>query len=77
MFLTVDFKINDKWIIKSGSDFKELSVIEMVVDAESNKSQVNSILKYTIDSKIEEHLPTKLLINEYMGLFFTLSIKPL
>jgi len=34
--------INDKWLIKSGSDFKELSVIEMAIGAESNKSQINS-----------------------------------
>ncbi|RNA30440.1 trifunctional nucleotide phosphoesterase -like [Brachionus plicatilis] len=57
-------QINEKWIIKSGTDFRELSVIEL--DLSEKFRGVNKIEKYIIDSKIEENLEIKSIIDSYL-----------
>ena len=58
--------MNGKWIIKSGSDFKEFSLIELALDLK-NKPVVSSIGKYVVNSKIEEDKEFKEIVDEFYG----------
>jgi 5'-nucleotidase len=66
-------KINEKWVLKSGTDFREFSYISMSIDKEkydslSANSNVKKILKFIVDSKIEESLEIKNLVDHYLGI---------
>lgn len=53
-------KINDRWVIKSGTDFREFSLIEMI-----SPSKIVKIEKYQIDSSVEENQEIKDLVESY------------
>ena len=59
------FKVQDKWVIKSGTDLKELSFVKTTFD--EKLFSVEKIEKYIIDSKIEENYKVKSLVDSYMG----------
>lgn len=56
--------VNDKWIIKSGCDFKNLTSIEI---SHQDKS-VKKINKYVIDSSVPENNDLKSIVDEYMSI---------
>lgn len=59
--------INEKWVIKSGTDFKSLSLIE--VEKRSNeKFQVTKIESYDIDSKFREDEVVSLIVEDFNNL---------
>lgn len=60
------FKFNNKWVIKSGTDFRELSYIELSL-TNDNVSRVDRIDKYIIDSKIQENSEIKAIVDSYLG----------
>lgn len=60
-------KINNKWVIKSGMEFRWLTTVDMVVT--DNKSEVVKIEKHSVDSSFPEDAETKSLIDSYLGLF--------
>lgn len=61
-------QIGDKWVVKSGSDFKELSFIQLcLTDEVEKKVQVTSIEKYIVDSTIEPKPSIQAIVNSYMG----------
>jgi len=67
-------KIYEKWVVKSGTDFRELSLIELTLD--DNTVLVDKIEKYVVDSKIPEKDEIKDLVNSYLGfLLFYLFLK--
>jgi hypothetical protein len=67
-------KIYEKWVVKSGTDFRELSLIELTLD--DNTVLVDKIEKYVVDSKIPEKDEIKDLVNSYLGfLIFYLFLK--
>ena len=51
--------------MKSGTDFKELTLIE--VSLSEKEFSVDKIEKYIVDSKINEKLEVNTLINNYTG----------
>ena len=57
-------KVNEKWIVKSGTDFKEFSLIELALDA-NKKLGVSSIGRYFVDSKIEEDKEMKEIVDDF------------
>ncbi|CAF0939710.1 unnamed protein product [Brachionus calyciflorus] len=57
-------KIKDCWVIKSGSDFKEFSIIELEI-FNKQMSVVKSIKKVLVDSKIPEDREIKEIIKKY------------
>jgi 5'-nucleotidase len=64
-----DFKINqinDRVIVKSGSDFRELSYIELDFEGPS-QLKVNRITKITVNSKIEENDKISKIVDSYLG----------
>ena len=58
-------KVNEKWVIKSGSDFRNLSLIE--IDFNEKKPSVKKIEKFTIDSKVKEDEEVKEMVEEFMS----------
>ena len=56
--------VNGKWVIKSGSDFKELSVIEIDI---SEVIKLKKIEKVIIDSKVPEDSRIKGMVDTYLG----------
>lgn len=66
MFQPFSNKINDKWIIKSGCDFKDLSLINLE-KLSSKKPIVTKIERYFVDSKIEEDSHLKKSIDHYIS----------
>ena len=58
-------QIYQKWVVKSGTDFRELSLIELTLD--DNTVLVDKIEKYVVDSKIPEKEEIKDLVNSYLG----------
>ncbi len=57
--------ISNKWVVKSGTDFREFSLIELYLD--DKKISINRIEKYIIDSKIEEKKEITDIVNSYLG----------
>ncbi|RMZ95270.1 trifunctional nucleotide phosphoesterase -like, partial [Brachionus plicatilis] len=55
--------VNNCWIIKSGSDFKEFSVLELEI---SDKALVKSIKKIIVDSKIPEDREIKEIAHRHL-----------
>lgn len=51
--------VNNIWIIKSGTDFRNLSRVELA------GKEVVKIKKYTIDSKVVEDCELKVIVDEY------------
>lgn len=58
---------NDKWLVKSGADFRELSLIEMNFDIEKKTKKVTKIEHYFIESIIPEDEKIKEIVDKYMG----------
>lgn len=56
--------VNGNWVIKSGSDFKELSVIEIDI---SEKIKLRKIEKIIIDSQVPENNRIKEMVDSYLG----------
>lgn len=52
------------WIVKSGCDFKEFSVLELEIN---DKTLVKSIKKVIVDSKIPEDQQTKQITQKYLS----------
>jgi 5'-nucleotidase len=52
---------NNKWIIKSGTDFRNLTLIEL-----NQNLKVNKIEKFTIDSNINEDKEIAELVQNYL-----------
>ncbi len=62
-------KINERWIIKSGTDFRDLSLIEMGLQLDNNIVEyclVTKIQHYIIDSKIEENQDIAEIVHGFM-----------
>ena len=60
-------KVNEKWIIKSGTDFKNLSLVEVVQKHEEKRFVVNKIENYSIDSKLEEDEEMKSIVTKFLS----------
>lgn len=61
--------INGKWIIKSGTDFKSLSLIEVGKQEEADeKLTVNKIESFDIDFKLREDDEVKQIVEEFNNL---------
>ena len=59
-------KTNEKWIIKSGCDFKDLSLIQ-IEKSVGEKPFVTKIERFTVDSKLEEDKELKVLLDSYLS----------
>jgi 5'-nucleotidase len=60
--------INATWVIKSGTDFRDLSLIEMgIKEHPSDTAIVTQIEHYKIDSKVEENEDLAALVKFYTG----------
>ena len=57
-------------MIKSGADFRDLSLIEMRLDKENNTKKVTKIEHYLIESSIPEEPIMKEIVNKYLGILF-------
>ena len=58
--------VNGKWIIKSGTDFKSLSLIEVGKKAEAYETyNVNKIESFDIDFKLREDAEIKLIVEDF------------
>jgi hypothetical protein len=69
-FLTCFFilvKVGDRFAIKSGCDFKELSLIELCIGPD-NQSFVKKIEKCVVDSSLKENEKIKGLVDMYFGI---------
>lgn len=67
--------INGKWIIKSGTDFKSLSLIEVGKQEEADeKLTVNKIESFDIDFKLREDYEVKQIVEEFNSKFIKLII---
>lgn len=62
--------INNKWIIKSGCDFKNLSHIFLNL----SDLKVSKIIKYTINSNIEENIQLKQIVDEFLSIKLVIFI---
>ena len=60
-------KVNEKWIIKSGTDFKNLSLVEVVQKHEEKRFMVNKIENYSIDSKLGEDEEMKSIVTKFLS----------
>ena len=60
-------KVNEKWIIKSGTDFKNLSLVEVVQKHEEKRFVVNKIENYSLDSKLEEDEEMKSIVTKFLS----------
>ncbi len=58
--------INDKWIFKSGTDFKDFSLIKIAHRNDVSKLKVRSIERFVVDSKVEEDSEMKKTCEEYL-----------
>jgi 5'-nucleotidase len=58
--------LNGKWIIKSGTDFKGFSLIDLNC-SNNNKLVVQSIERYIVDSKVKEDEELKLVIENFLS----------
>lgn len=60
----------NKWLIKSGHDFRELNFIETIVDQQTKpvKLIVNRIEKYEINSQYSPKPEILALIDEYLSI---------
>ena len=56
---------NDKWLIKSGADFRDLSLIEMNIDFEAKMNKVTKIEHYFVESIIPEKIEIKEIVDKY------------
>jgi 5'-nucleotidase len=54
-------KINDRWVVKSGTDFREFSLIEVTVP-----QTINKILKCSINSNLAEKPQIKEIVDSYL-----------
>ena len=59
--------LNGKFILKSGSDFREFSLIDFRHNSLTKKSFVKQIDRIIIDSSIRENEKIKNLVDSYMG----------
>ena len=57
--------MNDRWVVKSGKNFRELSFIEISVN--EKQVLVDKIEKYSVDSKVEENIEIKSIVDSYLG----------
>ena len=57
--------MNGKWIVKSGTDFRDLSLIEMEL-AGPGVSQVNKIERFEINSRVPEDAGLVQVVKYYM-----------
>ena len=61
--------VNGKWIIKSGTDFKSLSLIEVGKKEGANETYtVNKIECFEVDSKLREDSEVKQIVKEFNNL---------
>jgi 5'-nucleotidase len=64
-------KINERWVVKSGTDFREFSLIEVGVPAASavkdTSCSVNRILKCSINSSLVEKPEIKSIVDSYLA----------
>lgn len=60
--------VNNKWILKSGTDFRNLSLIQLDLNG------VNKIEKYVIDSRVEEDPDLKEIVEDYLRKNKTLRV---
>ena len=58
-------KINNRWTIKSGADFKSLSRLELTKNGD--ELHVNKIEKIVIDSSVPENIYAKIIVDSYIG----------
>jgi hypothetical protein len=58
-------------VIKSGTDFRNLSFIGLSIDKEDRKCvNIEKIEKYFIDTSIEEKPEIKTIVDSYLGKFY-------
>ncbi len=60
-------KVKDKWVVKSGTDFKDFSLIEIAYN-NSNKLDVKSIERYIVDSRVKEDEELKYIVEEFLSI---------
>jgi hypothetical protein len=58
-------KINRKWVIKSGTDFKSLSLIEVEKRYGEKNFFVSKIESYDIDAKLREDEDVALIVEDF------------
>jgi 5'-nucleotidase len=59
--------VNGKFVLKSGCDFKEFSLIKLCANDADKKSFVERIEKYTVDSKVHENELVKDIVSTYLS----------
>ncbi len=60
-------------MIKSGADFRDLSLVEMSIDVKNGEKKVTKIEHYLIESIVREHPIVKAIVDKYMGLLLNYS----
>ena len=59
-------KIGNKWLIKSGTDFKELTRVKVEI-TKNNQLRMKKIIKVIINSQIEEKVQVKRIVDSYLA----------
>ncbi|CAF0987732.1 unnamed protein product [Brachionus calyciflorus] len=59
--------VNGKWVVKSGTDFRELSLVEIGLDEKEKRSTITKIERYVIDSRVPEDDDLKSVVNFYLS----------
>ncbi len=60
------FQVNGKYVIKSGTDFREFSQITLKFTGDKVDLDVQKVV---VDSTVEEEPETKEIVQKYMGKF--------
>lgn len=66
--------IHNKFILKSGTDFREFSLIELIFNKKSKSSFVNKIERIIVDSTVAENEKIKNIVDNYMGMFMFMRV---
>ena len=67
--MLVLLQVNNKYIIKSGSDFQNFSIVTLQFTADNKLSPLteDDIEKITLDSSIPENADMKQIVDGYLG----------
>lgn len=72
-------KTGERWVIKSGTDFREFSYLKLNItnndEKKSSELTVDRIEKYIIDSEVQENEDIKQIVHSYMGKLVKKSTK--
>lgn len=61
--------MNNTFVLKSGTDFRDLSLIEINFKSDKSKSELKRIERFVIDSNVEEDPEVNEIIDHFLSKF--------